>query len=71
MDYGNMKRRETSKTKNSKDVMEYNSGSMTGTKEQLNKKYRDQIKEKLMSGKGKRDGVGLCKEDIEKKYFLR
>jgi hypothetical protein len=45
---------------------------MTATKEQLNKKYRDQIKEKLMSGKGKRaNGTGLSKEDIEKKYFMR
>jgi hypothetical protein len=60
-----------SKLKPMNDKTQYNSGSMKATKEQLNKKYRDQIKEKLMSGKGKRDGAGLSKEDIEKKYFLR
>ena len=44
VDYGNVRRREMSKSKQVNEKVQYNSGNLTATKEQLNKKYREQIK---------------------------
>ena len=72
IDYGNFKRRPVSKSKPINDNEKLNSGNRTIEKQQLNKKYKQEIKEKLLNGKSKREGlVGLSKEDIEKKYFIR
>lgn len=69
MDYGNVKKREPSKVK---PLQPYNSISQTSERHELNKKYKQEIKEKLLTGKSKRETCfALSKEEIEKKYFMR
>ncbi len=69
IDYTNLRKRQpSSKSKLSigVDKSQYNSGShQTSDKYEMTKKYKQDIKEKLLSGKGKREmNSTLSNEDI-------